>query len=90
VTGIDLRHYQDYLEIDTYSPFPVWLLFLHDGGQAKDSPPNSPAGLFGGQIRKLKDAENHRSEKWGKSGMVYWSSTTLVKLAELWEIPQSS
>jgi len=31
VTGIDLEHYQDYLQIQRLSPWPVWLLFLAEG-----------------------------------------------------------
>lgn len=83
VTGIDLRHYEDYLLVDTCSPWPVWLLFLHRGGQAKDSPPNSPAGLFGNKISVLKNCENHRHDNWGKSGMVYWSIDNLKLIAKL-------
>jgi len=86
VTGIDLRHYHDYCEIDNYSPFPVWLLFLHDGGQAKDSPPNSPSGLFGNKLSFLRDHENHRHGNWGNQGMVYWGVDSLKRLASLSEM----
>jgi len=86
VTGIDLRHYADYQEVDKVTPWPVWLLFLHEGGQAKDSPADSPAGLFGNELAKLTKCENHRHENWGKSGMVYWAIASLVKLAELKEV----
>lgn len=86
VTGIDLRHYEDYLAVDTESPWLVWLLFLHRGGQAKDSPANSPAGLFGGPIRELRNRESHRSDKWGRSGMVYWAKDSLRYLASLEEV----
>jgi len=79
VTGIGLRHYFDYCKIASFSPFPVRLMFLHDGGQAKDSPPNSPSGLFGNDITKLQNCENHRHEGWGKSGMVYWAVESLIK-----------
>lgn len=82
VTGIDLRHYQDYLQVADESPWPVWLLFLHEGGQAKDSPADSPAGLFGGNLHKLRQCENHRHENWGKSGMVYWAHENLTLFAE--------
>jgi len=86
VTGIDLRHYADYCEIDDSTPWPVWLLFLHEGGQAKDSPPNSPAGLFGETLSKLRLCENHRHENWGTSGMVYWARESLRHLAPLAEL----
>lgn len=83
VTGIDLRHYEDYCRIDDMTPWPVWLLFLHEGGRAKDSPPNSPAGLFGNALSNLRKCENHRHENWGRSGMVYWALESLHKLADL-------
>lgn len=83
VTGIDLRHYHDYCTVDDQSPWPVWLLFLHRGGQAKDSPANSPAGLFGNALKVLRCCESHRSDKWGRSGMVYWAKDSLRQLATL-------
>lgn len=85
VTGIDLRHYADYCQVDDYSPWPVWLLFLHRGGQAKDSPANSPAGLFGNTLSILRACENHRSDKWAR-GMVYWSIDNLKWIADLKDV----
>ena len=82
VTGIDLRHYDHYCAIEDQSPWPIWLLFLHRGGQAKDSPP-SPSGLFGNRLRLLRCSENHRSDKWGKDGMVYWALPSLLYLARV-------
>ena len=73
-TGIDLRHYFDYLKVAETTGFPIFLLFLHDGGQAKDSPLNSPSGLFGNYLDILSKNENHRSDRWGSSGMVYWTT----------------
>ena len=58
----------------------LWLMFLHKGGVAKDSP-LSPSGLYGGEILYLKNHICHESDKWGKSGMVYWNINTLEKLA---------
>lgn len=83
VTGIDIRHYEDYCAVDSLSPWPVWLLFLHRGGQAKDSPANSPAGLFGGAIKELRCRESHRFGDYGKGGMVYWAIDKLRFLATL-------
>lgn len=71
-TGIDLKHYADYLKVSEKTQLPVWLLFLHKGGQAKDSDP-SPSGLFGNNIKILEHNESHRTSLWGKSGMVYWT-----------------
>lgn len=49
VTGIDLRHYGDYQRVQAVSPWPIWLLFLHGDGIAKDTPEGmrSPSGLSG-------------------------------------------
>jgi len=77
-TGIDLRHYADYLKIEDSTPWPVWLMFLHDGGQAKDSG-ISPEGLFGNSLTVLRDCESHRSDRWGRSGMVYWGIDSLKR-----------
>jgi len=85
-TGIDLHHYEHYCRIDDYSPWPVWLLFLHRGGQAKDSPPNSPAGLFGNTLAHLRTCENHRHDGWGRYGMVYWGIDNLKLVAELADV----
>jgi hypothetical protein len=89
VTGIDLHHYEQYLNVARLMPWEVWLLFLHLGGQAKNSPPNSPSGLFGHELRYLSQREHHRSDRWGKSGMVYWAADTLNKLATLEEVHQA-
>ena len=86
VTGIDLRHYDDYLRVNRETPWPVWLLFLHDGGQAKDSPPDSPSGLFGNSLGYLSEHENHRHANWGKSGMVYWALESLQLLCPVQEL----
>lgn len=82
-TGIDLRHYNDYLSVANATPFPVWLLFLQRGGHAKDSPLESPAGLYGNALDILQRCENHRSDRWGSGGMVYWSIRSLRKLADI-------
>lgn len=84
-TGIDLRHYTDYCEIQKSTPFPVWIMFLHEGGKAKDSPNESPAGLYGNNITILQSTEHHRSDKWA-NGMVYWDIDHLKKLAEISEL----
>lgn len=80
-TGLDLHHYTQYQKFEAALGYPVWILFLHKGGQAKDSP-NSPAGLFGESLKVLVEKEHHRSDKWGKSGMVYWDMNDLRKLGD--------
>lgn len=81
VTGIDLRHYEHYLKFREKTSWPLWLIFHHEGGQAKDSPAISPKGLFGNDIDFLKQNENHRHNGWGKSGMVYWAIDKLKLLS---------
>jgi hypothetical protein len=55
-------------------------MFLHDGGQAKDSPSESPRGLFGNNINYLREHVNHTHQNWGRHGMVYWAIESLIKL----------
>ena len=78
VTGIDIKHYEHYQEIMNRTAWPVWLIFYHRGGQAKDSPAESPKGLFGNDLKFLVNNENHRHDNWGKSGMVYWAKDKLI------------
>ena len=89
VTGIDLNHYGDYCEVEKTTPWPVWLLFLQEGGQAKDHPQNeknSPAGLFGNQLAYLREHESHQSQNHGRHGMVYWGIDDLNLIATLDEV----
>ena len=74
------KHFNEYLKIREDTKTPVWILFLHKGGQAKDSPP-SPSGLFGNNIDVLKNCIDHSSGKHGRCGMVYWNKESLIKLA---------
>ena len=84
-TGIDLRHYLDYLKVDDSTPWPVWLFFLQENGTAKDSPPGCPTGLFANTLDFLRTHENHRSARHAR-GMVYWSHANLRLFATLEEI----
>jgi len=90
-TGIDLHHYEHYLQVDERTPWPVWLLFLHSSNvpDARDvahgCPPECPTGLFAGELSALKTCENHRSDKHA-NGMVYWSESKLTKKATLEEV----
>jgi hypothetical protein len=80
VTGIDIHHYEHYQIIAKRTDWPVWLMFFHEGGQAKDSPADSPCGIYGNELLYLIENENHRHENWGKSGMVYWAIEKLIKI----------
>ena len=82
-TGIDLRHYREYQEVAARTELPVWLMFYHPQSKPDDRdikhgcPPECPTGLFGNDIETLSACENHKSSKWGKSGMVYWAVDSL-------------
>ena len=84
VTGIDLHHYDEYQKINRLAIWPVWLMFLHKDGIAKDTPKGmkSPTGLYGNSLDYLFLKENHRHRNYGKTGMVYWSVANLKKIAD--------
>lgn len=82
-TGIDRRHYYEYLKVFEWTPFDVWILFLQQG---KDE---SPTGLFGRKLSYLRDHVNHQSDKWGPSGMIYWAQEHLQFLATAEEVMNS-
>lgn len=91
VTGIDLRHYQDYLEVARLNQWEVHLLFLHQSPTPDERdlpycPGPCPTGLFSGELIYLAANENHRHANWGKSGMVYWAHEILKPLASLGEM----
>ena len=80
--GIDRRHWRDYHELRNQMPWDLWILFLHaPGGVTKDNPPDKvpPVGLFGGEVLHLARCIDHESERWGRSGMVYWQCKDLMR-----------
>jgi hypothetical protein len=92
-TGIDRRHWLDYVEVDATSPFRVAIAFLHrEGSLAKDTPDGmrSPYGLYAGLVSKLKTCINHQSESYGTSGMVYWAEESLSLIAKSLELATNS
>lgn len=84
-TGIDRYHFNEYLSIARNTNIPIWILFLHKNGVAKDTPSGkvSPTGLYGGEILELEGKINHTHQNWGKQGMVYWSESDLRLIAPL-------
>lgn len=96
-TGIDIRHYYDYLRVAENTKTPVWLMFYHRSSQPSEAdkrygcPKESPTGLFGEIISTLSKTENHRSSHFdpnrmgnighGRSGMVYWAQRSLKFIA---------
>jgi hypothetical protein len=101
-SGIDIRHYGDYLQVEKQTSLPVWLMFHHAESTpsaddlAHGSPLECPTGLFGGKLFDLVLTENHRSPHFdptrtgmlghGKSGMVYWAPNSLRLLATCEEV----
>jgi hypothetical protein len=85
-TGIDLRHYEDYLRLAKRAPWPLWILFLHLSSDTSEREEPCPTGLFGQELAKLAECENHRHTNWGSSGMVYWAYESLKLLAPLSEV----
>lgn len=81
VTGVDYHHWLDYLKVKQRTGLECWILFNHLGGKAKDSP-ESPSGLFGGEVGVLEKNINHTHENWGKSGMVYWAHERLKRFCD--------
>jgi len=96
-TGIDLRHYVDYMHVGKQTKLPVWLMFFHreetpsPADVRNGCPERCPTGLFGGELISLIGAENHRSPPLdlardgcvghGRTGMVYWAHSSLRNLA---------
>lgn len=90
-TGIDRRHYREYLSLAEEFPWPIWLLFLHESEEPNNRdkeycPKKCPTGLYGGDILELNDSINHEHDGHGKSGMVYWALESLIELATLQEV----
>lgn len=104
-TGVDLRHYVDYLRVSWRTKFPVWLMFYHresvpsEIDRRYDCPSECPTGLFGGELFRLVGSESHRAKHFdptrtgmvghGRSGMVYWSVDNLKLLATKDEINEA-
>ena len=89
VTGIDLKLYDKYLQIALCSPFPVWLMFYHTLAVTSEGDGKCPTGLYGNDIVRLSETENHRHENWGRGGMVYWAKDSLIALATCEEVEEA-
>jgi hypothetical protein len=97
-TGVDKRHFADYVRVQRQTGIDVWLLFLHresetrpDDIQKWGAPPECPTGLFGQRINYLNGHYSHQSDKWGPSGMVYWRPFEhLRRIAELSDVMLSA
>jgi hypothetical protein len=94
VTGVDLRHYKEYQKVTEKTNLPVWIVFWHPKSTPSQddlkngAPENCPTGLFGNDLASLAANENHRSDKWGADGMVYWAQNKLKHLALVEDVVQ--
>ena len=93
-TGIDVRHYLDYIQVQKQT-FEVYVLFLHSCAVPSKydlehgSPAACPTGLFGRPLSYLMSHEHHRdSYNDGRrdNPMVYWNESDLERLATLEEV----
>lgn len=101
-TGIDMKHYHDYLMVEKQTKLPVWLMFFHGDSRPSDEdrghgcPNECPTGLFAGKLFDLVVSENHRAPKYdptraglvghGRTGMVYWAPDAFKLLATCEEV----
>ncbi len=91
-TGIDINHYNDYLQVRHDYGLPLWLFFLHECSTPdalslkwRNCPDECPTGLFGQEITLLAEHEGNRDDGQGHHGMVYWAHESLRLLAPLSE-----
>lgn len=82
-TGVDIHHFEEYLRVRKLSGWDVWLMFLQENGEAKDTPDGMkcPSGLFGEEIGMLAGTFDHN---W--RGMKYWNIEDLRLMARLEDI----
>lgn len=87
-TGTNRRYYENYCAVADITSIPVYVLFWIDGRQTKGSPPNNTSGLFGATLVKLSKNIHHvvPAAQMGASGIVFWKTDVLTKLASLDEV----
>ncbi len=94
-TGIDTRHFDDYCKVADETYLDVLLLFIQRGGGAIDNPGGeTPAGLFGGEIKRLRKCVSHQwppaGQQSDKPAMTYWEIGALERYASLEEVYAAS
>ncbi len=85
-TGIDLRHYQDYLKVQKFTKWPVWLLFLQREATITNAPPGvkpCPTGLYGCPITQPYSDDGWHWSYGKRCDMVYWGIDDLKFMAPL-------
>mgnify|MGYP001617754783 CR=1 FL=1 len=96
VTGIDVKCYDHYLEVEKETGWGVWILFLHtqDRTNKRNEPWPCPTGLFGQSLEVLSGKINHKYSAydkyqqtgWGSTGMVYWSVNSLLRICNVEDV----
>ncbi len=89
-TGCDEYHFKQYVQVQKQTGIDVWLGFIQLGGQAKDSPPDSPSGVFVQSLTKLEQRIDHRhlNPPPRFKPMLYWNIYDLIKTATIEELKQ--
>lgn len=92
-TGVDARHFRDYVEVQQQTGVDVWLMFLHSDSRTRaedvarwGAPLRCPVGLFGNTLGALAADVDHKSDRYGHGGMLYWRADQLRLVAPLEEV----
>ena len=92
-TGLDARHWRDYVAVSERTGLDVWLLFVLEQAQpwhydaAHGAPSTAPIGLYGERIDAMVGllaggTQAHASDAYAR-GMVYWDVAALRFLASM-------
>ena len=86
-TGIDARHFDHYVKVESVTRQPVWLLFVQRGNRTKDQPldKHQPAGVFVGKLSALAETFSHRHQIRGTE-MIFWPICALTLWASLEDV----
>ena len=81
-TGIDLHHWNEYLQNDTYGSFPMWLFFVHEFSSVAGVPAGTitetpKAGVYLQSVSWLSKNSSHTSMKFGGHGGIFWDIKAL-------------
>lgn len=88
-TGIDKRHYQDYVRVQEVSSCAVWLLFLQENNAHNNAPDGvapCPTGLFGCPITQHWSDDGWYIRDGKRYDMVYWGIEELKLIAPLSDV----
>lgn len=92
-TGVDVRYFEQYQQLQRIHTLPVWMLFLHlntsprPGDIEKGCPAECPAGLFGQRLDVLLNngqaggARGFYDRRGKYHPMVYWNVSNLFRYA---------